>query len=80
MSANICQDCIHGNHEIAGHILCECACHMNPACSYCGSCLIEDCEIKCGVHAICQEPFNESIALSAEARADEPNGRYPWEL
>lgn len=78
--ANICQDCIHGNHEVPGHILCECACHMNPVCDFCGSCLIEDNEIKNGLHFACVELMNDSIEISLAARAEEPNGRYPWEL
>lgn len=47
----ICDDCTHGNHEIVGHILCECSCHGNPV----------------------------SVELSLATRAEEPNGRYPWE-
>lgn len=77
--ANICSDCTHGNHEIAGHILCECSCHGNPVCDFCGACLIEDGEIAVCVHSVCQEPMNDSIELSAQARSEEPNGRYPWE-
>lgn len=74
--ANICSDCIHGNHEVPGHILCECFCHMNPVCDFCGGVLIFG---ELGVHDACQEPLNDSIELSMLERANEPNGRYPWE-
>ena len=33
----ICDDCMHGRHEVLGHNDCECACHNNPTCFICGN-------------------------------------------
>lgn len=54
----ICDDCMNGNHEIAGHILCECPCHNNSTCFVCGACIILDHEIKdIGAHLKCYETW-----------------------
>ena len=75
----ICVDCIKGHHEILGHRDCLCVCHNNPQCVFCGEILLGT-DVKDGLHSICVEPMNDAIELSAIERAQEPFGRYPWEL
>jgi len=73
----ICDDCMHGQHEVIGNSTCQCACHNNPACFVCGECLILPFEIQSsGCHAKCEDLYNEQEATRV---ANEPFGRYPWE-
>jgi len=66
MAANICIDCMKGHHEISGHDDCECSCHNNPLCIFCGRAMKNDTE---QLHIECIEPYNDSVAF----------GSYPWE-
>lgn len=75
--AIICDDCWHGNHEIAGHPTCECACHGNPQCFVCGRCLLLAEDRREGVHQEnCQGLYDEQ---EANRVPNEPFGRYEWE-
>ena len=37
----ICDDCMHGRHEVLGHSDCDCICHNNPTCFICGHVLLD---------------------------------------
>ena len=53
MQTVICDDCMHGHHDVAGHKDCECICHNNPQCFVCGHNLATLDDIKAGSHAEC---------------------------
>lgn len=61
----ICSDCMNGHHEIMGHKDCECSCHGNPICFYCGKPSIVD-------HKECEDFFYEM-------QLDNADHRYDWE-
>jgi hypothetical protein len=60
METNICQDCMHGAHEIIGHPECECSCHNNPECWICGKVLLGIDDIKDGSHLNCLQDYNDA--------------------
>jgi hypothetical protein len=77
MNMNICKDCMNGHHEIIGHNDCDCICHMNPKCDYCGLVLTDELSIAAMLHNECVDSFEESQL--PEYHQNEPFGRYPWE-
>ena len=75
-SVIICDDCMNGHHEIAGHFTCVCSCHNNPTCFVCGAALINKYDVAEDCHVECQRAYDEQ---EANRVPNEPFGRYPWE-
>ena len=59
MKTVICDDCMHGHHQVIGHDDCECVCHGNPQCWICGHNLIDDGDRIVGHHEVCMSMIKD---------------------
>ncbi len=60
LTTEICNDCMHGHHEVLGHETCECICHNNPQCFVCGHNLLTDGDKRADSHISCLNSFNDA--------------------